>query len=383
MPSSSSRHAEIAGAGFAGLTMSTALAERGWTVRLHEQADQVRDFGAGILIWRNAMLSLDLIGVGAAVRAHSRTPDFYETQLNGRSISKELPGYPYWATSRPQLLQTLVEAATAAGVEIVTGSRAIGADPDGRLLLTDGSALDADLVIGCDGVGSAVRASLSLGEERRQYRDGVVRLLIARPAEFTGGPWDSMIDFWTLEPDVMRVLYVPTGPDSVYLGMMAETSNEAASRIPIDVEVWSKRFPHLAPLVELAAVAPGGRHDTYQTNRVVPWSRGRAVIVGDAAHAMCPALAQGAGVGIVNAVDLAAALDRYPVIEDALQAWEARQRPITDLAQAQTAHMAETRSFAQGNGWTPELLRTANYVAAGISEEMQAAYPVPEGNRSW
>jgi 2-methyl-3-hydroxypyridine 5-carboxylic acid dioxygenase len=379
----SPRHAEIAGAGFAGLTMSTALAKRGWTVRLHERAEQVRDFGAGILIWRNAMLSLDLIGVGEAVRGHSVSPEFYETQLNGRSISKELPGYPYWAMTRPKLHKTLAEAAAAAGVEIVTRSPAVGADPDGRLLLEDGSALHADLVIGSDGAGSAVRASLSLTEERKQYRDGVVRLLIPRPVEFTGGQWDSMIDYWTLEPDAMRILYVPTGPDGIYLGMMAETSNEAASRIPIDVDVWSKRFPHLAPLVELAALAQGGRHDTYQTNRVNPWSRGRAVLVGDSAHAMCPALAQGAGVGIVNAIDLAVALDEHPVIEDALQAWEARQRPITDLAQGQTAHMAETRSFAQGNGWTPELMQTANYVAAGISEEMQAAYPVPEANRSW
>jgi len=302
-------------------------------------------------------------------------PDFYETQLNGRLVSRELPGYPYWAMTRPRLHRTLAEAARAAGVEIVTGSQITGADPRGCLLRADGTAVKADLVVGSDGAGSAVRQSLSLAEERRRYRDGVVRVLIPRPAAFTGGQWDSMID-------VMRVLYVPTGPESIYLGFMAETSNEVASRIPIDTGIWSARFPHLAPLVELAALAEGGRHDSYQTNRVTPWWRERAVLVGDSAHAMCPALAQGAGVGIVNAVDLALALDQFPVIEEALAAWERRQRGITDLAQSQTAHMAETRSFAQGNGWTRERLRTANYVAAGITEQMQADYPVPEANRS-
>jgi 2-methyl-3-hydroxypyridine 5-carboxylic acid dioxygenase len=246
----------------------------------------------------------------------------------------------------------------------------------------DGSAVKADLVIGSDGVGSAVRQSLALDEERKRYRDGVVRVLIPRPADFTAGQWESMIDFWTLEPDVMRILYVPTGPETIYLGFMAETSNEVASRIPIDTEIWSGRFPHLAPLVELAALAEGGRHDSYQTNRVTPWWRGRAALVGDSAHAMCPALGQGAGVGIVNGVDLALALDQFPVIEDALAAWERRQRAFTDLAQAQSAYMSETRSFAQGNGWTRERLRTANYVAAGITEQMQAAYPVAEANRS-
>jgi 2-methyl-3-hydroxypyridine 5-carboxylic acid dioxygenase len=309
-------------------------------------------------------------------------PEFYQTQLNGRLVSSELAGVPFWAMTRPRLHQTLAEAAKAAGVEIVTGSRIVGAEPEGRLVRADGTAFEADLVIGSDGAGSAVRQSLSLGEERKRYGDGVARVLIPRPADFSGGQWNSQIDFWTLEPDAMRILYVPTGPETIYLAFMAETTNEVASRIPIDAEVWSTRFPHLAPLIELAAVAEGGRHDGYQTNRVTPWWRGRAVLVGDSAHAMCPALGQGAGVGIVNGVDLALALDQFPVIEDALAAWEQRQRAFTDLAQAQSAYMAETRSFAQGNGWTRERLRTANYVAAGVTEQMQAAYPVPEANRS-
>src|SRR5258706_13049520 len=91
------RHAEVAGAGFAGLTVSTALAQRGWSVRLHEQNDSVRDFGAGIVMWRNAMLALEVIDVAAAVREHGVQHDVYETSLNGTSVSQELPGYPYWA----------------------------------------------------------------------------------------------------------------------------------------------------------------------------------------------------------------------------------------------------------------------------------------------
>ena len=116
---------------------------------------------------------------------------------------------------------------------------------------------------------------------------------------------------------------------------------------------------------------------------MTPWSTGRAALVGDAAHAMCPALGQGAGTGMVNAVDLAHALDQYDSIPEALAAWEKRERQMTDDVQARSAHMAETRNMAKGNNWTPRLLETANYVSAAVTPEMEARYPVPEANKSW
>jgi 2-methyl-3-hydroxypyridine 5-carboxylic acid dioxygenase len=384
MTSRQKRHAEVAGAGFAGLTMSIALARRGWLVRLHEQSEEVRDFGAGILVWRNAMLSLDAIGVADAIKEQGTEPPFYETGLNGAPPTKELEGYPYWAITRPRLHAILADAAVAAGVEIVTSSRAVSADPSGVLHLEDGTSYEADLVIGADGAGSLVRNSREeFAQERKKYKDGVVRVLVPRSPEFAAPEWDSVIDFWTLEPDAMRVLYVPCGPDTVYMGMMAETSNERASRIPVDPVVWTERFPHLAPLIASAEHAVSPRHDGYQTNRVTPWSANRVVLVGDSAHAMCPALGQGASVAIVNAVALAHALDEFDDIPEALAVWESRQREMTDVAQARSAYMAETRTLAKGGGFTPELLQTANFVSAAISPELEARYPVPEANRSW
>jgi 2-methyl-3-hydroxypyridine 5-carboxylic acid dioxygenase len=380
--SDQTRHAEIAGGGFAGLTMSIALARKGWSVRLHEQNDQLRDFGAGILLWRNAMLALDVIGVADTIRAQGVLPDVYETHLNGTSVAAEIPGFPYWAITRPRLHALLADAARDSGVELVTASRATGADPAGALLLADGTRLEADLVVAADGAGSAVRNSLpAFVQERKRYSDGVCRVLIPRPAEFRDPQWDRVIDFWTLEPDAMRILFITTGPDTIYLGMMATTDNERASRIPIDVEVWSERFPHLASAIELAGKAEGGRHDPYQTNRVTPWSAGRVALVGDSAHAMCPALGQGASVGMVNAVELAHALDQSDDISQALNAWEARERAMTDAAQARSAYMAETRTMAKGNGFTPEVMETAYFELSAASQETLARYPVPPSAR--
>src|SRR6478736_377428 len=58
-----SRHAEIAGAGLGGLATGIALAQRGWTVRVHERSDTLRMFGAGIWLWENGLLSLAALGV--------------------------------------------------------------------------------------------------------------------------------------------------------------------------------------------------------------------------------------------------------------------------------------------------------------------------------
>ena len=63
------RHAEIAGAGFAGLTAACALAQRGWSVRVHERADALRTTGAGIYIYENGLRVLETVGAyDAAVK---------------------------------------------------------------------------------------------------------------------------------------------------------------------------------------------------------------------------------------------------------------------------------------------------------------------------
>ena len=63
------RHAEIAGGGFTGLTLAAALARNGWSVRVHERAPQVRDFGAGIWLWENGVRVLKAIGAADAAPA--------------------------------------------------------------------------------------------------------------------------------------------------------------------------------------------------------------------------------------------------------------------------------------------------------------------------
>ncbi|HEY8474192.1 MAG TPA: NAD(P)/FAD-dependent oxidoreductase [Natronosporangium sp.] len=368
------RHAEIAGAGFSGLTTAVALRQRGWTVRVHEKSPELREFGAGIFLWENGLRVLETIGAYDDVMNGSLTPPFYETRVHNMTVSRESFGAIRWRTmTRPHLYRALLNAAEREGVEIETGSEVVAADPAGSLTVASGRTYTADLVVGADGVGSKVRDSIGFQMKREKSRDGITRLLVPRLKERlgTGPEWDNVIDFWNFAPRVLRILYVPASEELLYVAFMAPSDDEQGSRTPLDVALWSEHFPHLAPVIE-AAGQQAGRYDRYQTTVLSTWSNGRVALVGDSAHGMCPALAQGAGCAMVNALGLAAALDETPEIPDALQTWEKRERPITDRCQERSAFYAATRSMSRGNQFTPTVLETAMYEPTGAAPRRNA-----------
>ena len=115
---------------------------------------------------------------------------------------------------------------------------------------------------------------------------------------------------------------------------MAPSADPRGSRVPLDLEVWVEMFPFLEPCLVEAAKLQTARYDKYETTKLDSWTRGKVALVGDAAHAMCPAIAQGAGCAMVNAFSLSQDVETATSVEDALVAWEKRIRPITDRAQA-------------------------------------------------
>ncbi|MBE1586579.1 FAD-dependent oxidoreductase [Nonomuraea angiospora] len=359
------RHAEIAGAGFAGLTAAAALARRGWTVRVHEQGPELREQGAGIVLWHNSLKVLQAIGAYDQALADSMTPPYYETRVQGASVSHEhFDGLPWRTMTRPHLHKTLLDAALRAGAEIHTGSRVVSADPRGTVTLASGETLTADLVVGADGVKSQVRDAIGFTQDRWKTRDGITRFLVPRHKDELGpGEWDNVIDFWNLEPRYLRVLYVPCNDRELYIALGAPAADEQGSRTPIDLDLWTSVFPELTPVLRSAAKAADPRYYGYQTTVVDEWSAGVVALVGDAAHAMCPALAQGAGCAMANAYTLAVAASEAPdgEIEESLVRWGELERPITDRCQQRSADYAATRGMAQGNQFTVENLETARY----------------------
>ena len=362
---SAQRHAEIAGAGFAGLTAGVALAQRGWSVRIHEASRELRAFGAGIFIWENGLRVLAALGAYREVIAGAHEAISYETRHDGQLIAEYRftpdQGTRMLAMTRQHLYAALVRAARREGIDIVVGSEVAGATPAGSLITADGRQFQADLVIGADGVRSKVRDSLGLLQERNIYSDGIVRVLAPRLKDELGsGAWDRVIDFWNMQPRPLRILYVPCNEQDLYLAMMAPVADKEATAIPLRTDIWIEAFPQLAPVIYKLTV--GGRYDAYETTKLSRWSAGNVAIVGDAAHAMTPTLGQGAGTAMMNALALAVALETTRCVPSALQEWEKRERPLTEYTQDCSAQIANERRLSR---WDPETLRTANHIPTG------------------
>lgn len=355
--------AQVAGAGFAGLTTAIALRQNGWDVTLHERDSELRAFGAGIYLWHNGLRVLEGLGALEDVLEGSHTPPTYETWMQNKSVSKEtFNGLPWRIMTRSHLHNALVKRAREVGVEMRVNSEAVAADAEGRLTLQTGEVLEADLVVGADGVGSKVRDSLGFEQDRWVSTDGIIRLIVPRLKEQLGdGEWDNTIDMWNFEPRVQRILYSPCNDEELYLGLMAPAADPRGSRVPLDLEVWVEMFPFLEPCLVEAAKLEKARYDNYSTTRLDSWVKGKVAIVGDAAHAMCPALAQGAGCAMVNGFSLSQDLAEHSTVEDALVSWEKRIRPITDRCQALSGEYAANRSLSKGNMFTPAALESARY----------------------
>lgn len=329
------RTAEIAGAGFAGLTVATELARHGWRVRVHEAAPEPRAFGAGIFLWENGLRVLAELDAAAAVLADSFAARLWEERdsENNQLGRRPLPlpgGLRMVTTTRATLHTALLTEAESAGVELRTGSRAIAGDPAGALTTADGEVWKADLVVGADGIRSAVRDSLGLTAGHERFPFGLYRFLVPLDrAPAADGQWRNYVNYWNLALK-RRVLYVPCNDRELYL-LLGAVDTDQALRRPLDPAVWCKTFPLLRPVLAELPAAP--RFDHYENLRLARWSAGHVAIVGDAAHAMPPTVGQGAGTAMTNALTLARAVIGADDVPAALATWETANRPMTEQTQ--------------------------------------------------
>jgi 2-polyprenyl-6-methoxyphenol hydroxylase-like FAD-dependent oxidoreductase len=354
------RHAEIAGAGFAGLAAATALAQRGWSVRVHERADRLRATGAGIYLYENGLRVLEALGAYAeAVRgaplAHTReTRDEHDRVL----------AVHYWGGTsrvfsilRQQVIDALAAAARRAGAEIVTNSQAVAATPAGELILADGERITADLVVAADGANSTLRDSLHLLSSRRYLPDGAIRLLIDKTEEeLRSAEGGKTIEYWS---GSRRLLYTPCSPTQIYLAMTMLDRDSDAKTVPISQDLWKSSFPHLGPLID--RIGEEGRYDRFEVMKLRRWSSGKVAVIGDAAHALPPNIGQGAGCAMMNALALAVYLDATQDLASALGTWERNERPLTEHAQRISVFLGLPTT------WPPYLRRTF-FTLAGRSK---------------
>ncbi len=372
------RHVEIAGAGFAGLTAAVAFAQRGWSVRLHERADELRTAGAGIYIYENGLRIFEALGIydriveGAHPAYRREMRDDNNRIIHAIDYAK-MPGSRVFSVVRQRCIDALADAARAAGAEIVTSSEVVSANPAGELLLAGGNGYEADLVIAADGVNSRIRDASGLLKQRKRLVDGAIRLLIDRTeAERTSEEGRMYTEHWS---GTRRVLYTPCSDEDLYIALTMLNSDAQAGQVPVDKALWRSSFPQLAGVID--RIGDQGRWDPFEVVRLSAWSKGRLAIIGDAANALPPNLGQGGGCAMMNALSLAVIVSRFDDVAAGLREWERLERPLTDHTQRisllygrPTNWPPKLRAWAFGfagrNSWLlKQRLKTANHIPTG------------------
>lgn len=380
-PRASSRTAEVVGAGLAGLTAATALAQRGWSVRLHERETEVRAIGAGIYVWGNGLATLAALGLGEAAAEGAHVGPALESRDHRNRTVEQIPingpGQARVLTiMRDHLIDTLVRGAKDAGVEICTGSEVVEAHPDGTLVTRSGATSRSDVVLAADGVNSRIRRQYDVVARRARMRQGATRLTVGRSADFV--PDEDQGKYIEYFSGRRRVLYTPSSESSLYVALVADEDDRAASRIPVDADAWIRSFPHLEALLSSCSGATG-RWDTFEFLTLTRWSLGRLAFLGDAAHAQPPYLGQGGGCAMMSALGLADALgsDDGPV-DQQLRNWEYAQRPVVEHTQRWSYRLRLLNNVPD----SPRslLLRASELVPALGASRMRAARTIPTGH---
>jgi 2-polyprenyl-6-methoxyphenol hydroxylase-like FAD-dependent oxidoreductase len=374
-------HAEIVGAGFGGLVAAIALAERGWTVRVHERRGSLRGEGYGIAIHNNMARIFAAFGILDRVLAGGMRIDRRDSvDAHGNVVMTRKTARSPYRVDRQHIIALLGERARAAGAEINFNSQVTATAPEGSIALADGRKFAADLVVAADGINSTIRDALGLAKRRIFGRDCGVRINIPRrPDEIAADSRDGtvMIEAWA---DKRRVLYCPVTKDEFYVLLTCTKSDTAAATSPIDPEVWARSFPAMHDLfvrIRDEADWPQSHWAHFQTIHLKCWSAGRIALLGDAAHAMPPYLAQGAGHAMMNALGLAEALRQAPTVEAALREWERRERPLTEHTQLWTRIYGATMFLPKPLKKISILVERIPWVAA---QYIRAANHVPTGS---
>ncbi|MFG2141468.1 FAD-dependent monooxygenase [Streptomyces sp. NPDC048650] len=312
------RTAVVIGGGIGGLTAAVALDRRGWAVTLLERAAALEPVGAGIGLAPNAQRALDTLGAGDGIRALAAPQPTGELRLpGGRRLARtdhaaavHRFGGPVVVAPRAELVALLaarLPAATVrtAGAAALTdeGDPSPGGRPARVRLDGTGEELTADLVVGADGIHSAVRRVVFPGHPEPRYAGFTAWRFVVRapdgpcPAHETwgrGGIWGSF-PLHDGRVYAYATAVLPPGGRAADCDERAELLRRFGD--------WHHPVPALLAAVDPAAVL---RNDVHSAAAPPPaFHRGRVALLGDAVHPMTPHLGQGGCQAIEDAVVLA------------------------------------------------------------------------------
>jgi 2-polyprenyl-6-methoxyphenol hydroxylase-like FAD-dependent oxidoreductase len=361
----------VVGAGIGGLTAATALARRGVEVDVVDIRQDTNALGIGLIQPANALRAIRALGLldevtSVGFQYASNTFHDWHGELIAHCPSVFGPEVPsYNAVGRPDLNRILRSAAEKAGAKITYGVtwQALADSETGiTVTLSDGRENHYDLVVGFDGIRSPLRKHLFPTAANPVHSGNVVwRVPLPRPAEVT--------DLSLYQGGRSKAGLVPLSDEAMYL--LHVTPEQANVRHdPADFHRLLKtRLAGYQGLIgTIRDRLPASDQIVYSPIAEVwlpaPWHRGRVIVLGDAAHACAPHLAQGAAMAMEDAIVLAEELDATRHLDDALTAVTSRRFDRASLVQ-KVSHAIEAEEMAV----------TADALPAA-AERMRAEVPV-------
>ena len=329
----------LLGAGIAGLAAARALALRGAQVTVLEQADAIREVGAGLQVSPNGACVLRALGLGAALEAASQRALAVELRdgltdgvVLRLDLAKLRPGQGYHLVHRADLIALLLDGAREAGVVLRLLHKVEAVDLSGPrpvVRLADGGTVTPRLLIGADGLHSPTRTALN----------GMVAPFFTHQVA-----WRAVI---AAEAAAVPVVEVHMGPGRhlVSYPLRGGTQRNIVAveeRRRWVEEGWSLRDDPMEMRAAFAGFGPRVRGWLDQVEDVWLWGLfrhpvarvwqqalpdGAVALLGDAAHPTLPFLAQGASMGLEDAWVLAAALAGADTMAAGLAAYQALRAP--------------------------------------------------------
>jgi 6-hydroxynicotinate 3-monooxygenase len=340
----------VVGAGLGGLSVAGFLQRAGFLVTVYEQAPSFSRIGAGIILSANAMKAFRRLGIEESLvetgikpksyvsRAWNTGETMYEIFFDAASEAKY--GGPYINIHRGDLHGVLEKVVTPN--TIVFNHRLVGLDETGDaviLAFDNGFRVEADIVIGADGIRSKVREHV-LGSEPPRFAGAVAQRAIFPTARLRGLAIPDCTKWWG--PDRHALPYFMTNRrDEIYvIGVLpSQAWDSDASSLPSSrnemLEAFSGFHDDLRKVLEVAEDV--SLWPIYDRERNDQWSGGRIVLIGDACHPMRPYMAAGGAMAVEDGVILSRCLEKFDNYHEAFAWYSATRIPrVADVQRIST-----------------------------------------------
>jgi 2-polyprenyl-6-methoxyphenol hydroxylase-like FAD-dependent oxidoreductase len=331
MHDQSSKKVLIIGGGIGGLAAAIALRKVGIAAAVYESSNALREIGAGLTLWRNAMRAIEKLGLNNELAAIGmpmteggvrswRGAVLSETFVD-RHDSSDIQAT---VVHRAELLAMLSASLDEGVAQLQTKCVGFKQDDAGVWAqFAGGSEACGDALIGADGIHSVIRSQL-FGKESPRYSGytgwrGVAHLEHEHIPAATTESWGRGRRFGLAPISHGRVFWYAT------LNIAEGTTDDPIGRKARLLALFGDWHAPIKAVIEATEEQAILHNDIYDRKPVQHWSRGRVTLLGDAAHPMTPNLGQGACQALEDAVVLAQCLKQYSSIVTALQSYQKRR----------------------------------------------------------